>query len=235
MQRQIRQELRTHPHGLGIGICGLLAVAGVLHAAETTYRTIPNDARNVVQFVSDAPLEKIVGRTSHVEGWVEINFNNLLRTTSGRFEVDLTTIDTGIKLRNQHMRENHLETDLYPRALFELTRFVSADHDTLAPNQMVSVVAEGQFSIHGVSRTYQIPLSLYYDTASEVAVSRLGGMEGNILVVNGDWTVALADHDIDRPQFLFLRLAAVQKVSVSFALTDKSPAAIPREKANEAR
>lgn len=206
-----------------VGTLAFSVWAGNVAAAEITYRTIPADVRNVVQFVSDAPLEKIVGRTSHIEGWIDLNLTDLLKTVRGRFEVDLTTIDTGIKLRNQHMRENHLETNLHPRASFELMRFVAADMDTLKPNATVTVLAEGIFTIHGVGKTYQIPLTLYYDTLSEAAKSRLDGVEGSLLVVNGDWSVALADHEINRPQFLFLRLAAVQKVTVSFALTDKLP------------
>ena len=32
--------------------------------------------------------------------------------------------------------------------------------------------------------------------------------------------VRLADHEISRPEFLFMRLAEAQKVTVSFAVTD---------------
>ena len=34
-------------------------------------------------------------------------------------DVEMADLDTGIDKRNRDMRENHLETDLYPTARFE--------------------------------------------------------------------------------------------------------------------
>ncbi|MBK9304990.1 MAG: YceI family protein [bacterium] len=39
-------------------------------------------------------------------------------------DVDLAALDTGIGLRNRHMRENHLETDRFPQAVFRGARIL---------------------------------------------------------------------------------------------------------------
>jgi len=195
----------------------------MLQVEARVFRTLPADSRNLVEFVSDATLEKVVGRTSAVQGSVDLQLDNLLTTQDGSFECDLTTIDTGISLRNQHMRQNHLETDHYPKALFTLSRLVSAEQDKLEAGQSTTVLAEGELTLHGVTRTYQIPLVLFYDHTSRDSQARLDGGTGDILRVSGSWTVKLADHGISRPAFLFLRLAEEIKIMIDCALTDQVP------------
>jgi polyisoprenoid-binding protein YceI len=202
----------------------LLLTVSVL-AQVRTFRTTPQDDQNVVQFVSEATLERIVGRTHDIQGSVDLNMADVAATTKGTFAVDLRTIDTGINLRNQHMRENHLETDKYPEATFTLHRILSANRTELLPGEAVSVVAEGDFNIHGVAKVYQIPLTLTYIPASSSPEpgQRLHGGTGDLVNVTAEWSVKLVDHAINRPEFLFMRLAEEQKVSVTFALTDLPP------------
>ncbi|MCB0403913.1 MAG: hypothetical protein KDD51_03955, partial [Bdellovibrionales bacterium] len=58
--------------------------------------------RDVVQFTSDAPLEKVIGVNSSLRGWVALDPNNLSKGVTGEFEVDMRTFDTGMLLRNEH-------------------------------------------------------------------------------------------------------------------------------------
>jgi polyisoprenoid-binding protein YceI len=194
-------------------------------AANRTFRTVPNDEKNVVQFISNATLERVVGRTDAISGSADLNFDDVATTTKVSFEVDLRTVDTGIAMRNQDMRTNYLETDEYPKATFTLTKIVSADRKSLTPEQTVNIVAEGQFTVHGVTKTYQIPIALTYtpSASSPEAAQRLYGGKGELVNVTAEWSVRLADHGIIRPSFLFMRLAEEQHVSVAFALTDILP------------
>ena len=191
-------------------LASLLITSAIL-ADVRTFRIVSDDKQNVVQFVSEATLERIVGRTHDIRGSLELDPSDLASATKGSFKVDLRTIDTGIGLRNQHMRDNHLHTSKYPEATFVLTQFVNVSRADLAPGETVSAQAEGEFTIHGVTKAYQIPVTLTYVP---------GGDEGNIIKVTGDWSLKLADHNINRPEFLFMRLAEEQKISVVFALTD---------------
>lgn len=46
--------------------------------------------------------------------------------TSGTFEVDLKAFDTGLSLRNTHMKEKYLEIQKFPKAVFVLDPVVIA-------------------------------------------------------------------------------------------------------------
>jgi len=191
---------------------GTLLILGqtAAQAEIKSFRTVPGDTRNSVQFTSDAPMEKVVGKTHDVTGTLELNLAELAVTNSGTFEVDLRTLDTGIGLRNRHMRENHLETDKYPKATFTLQRFLSVDRPTLGPGETANVVAEGELMLHGVTKVYQMPVRLTYAKSDQVTVSAA-------------FVVKLADHGIRRPELLFMRLAEDQTLEVSFTMTDLAP------------
>jgi len=207
-----------------LAILMVLIVSGTMARAEVkTFKTVPNDGKNVVQFESDAPIEKILGHTSSVTGSIDLNLADITATVSGKFEVDLNTLDTGIGMRNDHMRDNFLETAKYPTASFVFKRFISSEKSSLKPGETTKAVAEGEFSIHGVTKTYQVPVALFYDQTNEAAASRLGGAKGDLLVVNAEFIVKLADHNIERPQMLFLKLAEEQMISVNAAMTDLLP------------
>lgn len=201
----------------------ILAAFGTAQSEVKTFKTLPNDAKNVVEFTSDAPMEKIVGKTSSIAGAIDIDVHDLASASKAHFEVDLNTLDTGIGLRNQHMRENHLETEKFPTATFTLARFVSSDKKGIGPGETANVVAEGEFKIHGVGKTYQIPVKLYYAVSDKATQTRLGGSMGALLNASAEFTVKLADHEIKRPELLFMKLAPEQKIEVNFAMTDVLP------------
>src|SRR3990167_3638739 len=92
----------------------------VTYAKPITFVVDDELERDNVSFTSDAPIELVVGRTTKIKGEITIDdsldFKKLPPKVS--FEVDLARIDTGIPLRNEHMRDNFLETKKYPKAVF---------------------------------------------------------------------------------------------------------------------
>jgi polyisoprenoid-binding protein YceI len=118
--------------------------------------------------------------------------------------LDLTTLDTGIDLRNQHMRDSYLETDEYPFAEFT-GQIVSELDPNISEKQEAKV--KGTFKIHGVER--------------EVTVTGTITPTSNGLQLDADWTVLLDDYNIERPGVVFYKLADEQKVNISILLTPK--------------
>ncbi|MDA1193311.1 MAG: YceI family protein, partial [Candidatus Poribacteria bacterium] len=104
----------------------MTAFAAVQAFAEPTVFRAYEDERDEISFTSKATLEKIVGRVG--KSHAEIMIENLADLTKGElsavFEVDLNSIKTGIDLRDQHMRDNFLETKEYPTAVFALTKVI---------------------------------------------------------------------------------------------------------------
>jgi polyisoprenoid-binding protein YceI len=195
-------------------------IGGAARAETKMFHTLPKDPKNMIQFTSQATLETVVGHTSDAAGHIAINMDSILATKDAEFSVDLNSLDTGIGMRNNDMRKDFLETGKYPNATFKLTKFVSADKPTLAAGQPVHAVVEGDFTVHGKTKSYQIPVTLTFDSSSSSSKMRLSGNTGNILVIDGNWIIKLADHAITRPQMLFMRLAEEQHVAISIALSD---------------
>jgi polyisoprenoid-binding protein YceI len=193
-------------------ISALIIAAGcnAVIAETKMFRTTPDDAKNLVQFTSEATLESVVGHTTRITGFVNLCLDSLAATQDAQFDVDLNSLDTGNGMRNKDMRKDFLETSKFPSASFKLTRFISTDKSTLAPGETVSAKLEGDFTVHGVTKSYEIPVTLTYTNA-------------NTLSVIGNWVIKLADHGITRPQLLFMRLAEEQFIYISIHLTDSPP------------
>lgn len=151
------------------------------------------DKTNLVKFISEAPIENFEGVTDKIDGYVlwegagfgvDSNFTN----SEIYFEVELAGLDTGIGLRNRHMRDNYLETDLFPYASYKgrITAVVldSANYYT--------VKSEGIFSIHGIERA--------------LSISALVSTIDTNLRVYCEFDIKLTDYNIDIPSLMFLKI-----------------------------
>jgi hypothetical protein len=102
------------------------------------------------------------GKTKNLSGTIVVDPAAAFDSMSVHLEVDLTTLDTGIAKRNQHMRDHHLETSKYPKAVFDGAAVTGAQGATLEPGKAATFDCEGTFSLHGVSRRLHIPVEATY-------------------------------------------------------------------------
>lgn len=183
-----------------------IAVPALLFAARASADRfeITHGGENLVKFESHAPLETFEGRTDRVSGWIEVDPGAVGDSVEVSIEVDLESLDTGIPKRNEHMRENHLETDSYPSAAFRGAAVLSPSDAVLAPGAKTTFEIEGDFELHGVTRRLK--------TAVDVSYGERGGTPQ--LHVFASFDVTLADYGISRPKFLFLKLDETQRVMV---------------------
>jgi polyisoprenoid-binding protein YceI len=184
---------------LGIGT-GSTASPG--RAAEFQIRP---DGGSKVVFLSKATMESFKGKTTRVEGRVVVDPASLGDSVTVDVEVDLASLDTGIRKRNQDMRENHLETAKYPKAVFHGVTVRGPAGAALESGKSVTLDLEGTFTIHGVSRRLRAPVRVVYEPKGA----------GGRIRFETTFPVSLADYNISRPQFLFLKLADVQQVTVT--------------------
>jgi polyisoprenoid-binding protein YceI len=135
-------------------------------------------------------------------------------SAQGRVSFDLQTLDTGIGLRNRHMKEEYLETTRFPQATLTLTR---VDVQDLAGQPAFSgrrVPFEGLLELHGVSR----PVS------GEAQVTR----DGSGVKVEAAFGVRTTDFGIRTPSYLGITVAEEVKVKVRFsAPVEGAPHAAP--------
>lgn len=214
-------------HALVLGIVtSLIFTATVLAApnpcnpcAAHGKEFMVGDNRNVFTFESKAPLEKIVGTTSKITGKVHLDPKDITKHTMATFSLDLASMKTGIGLRDEHMRDGYLETSKYPHAVLTIEKVISASQKMLADQKPITVDAVGTLTLHGVKKPVTIKnANITYFKESEAT---RGKMPGDLLHVEGGFSIQLPDYNIKVPQKLFLKLDKTIKVNVDlFATTD---------------
>jgi len=144
-------------------IAFLTFLAAVLAAPAALARdfVVSEDKHTVndASFTSRAAIVRIIGRTNKLSGQASIDLQNVAKS-AGTVNVDLLTLDTGISLRNEHMRK-FLETDKYPAATYKFTS-IKLDGNKLEPGKLVAGTATGTITIHGVTKPLQAPIELTY-------------------------------------------------------------------------
>ena len=155
---------------------------------------IDRRADNLVRFISHASVEEFEGVTERIDGYVLLDAPRLAPGTGGdstgiHLEVDLASLDTGIGLRNRHMRDRYLEVGKYPFAIFDgkIAHTEPGGADTLR------VTAQGTLTIHGVARPR--------DLSCRVEPRKQGYR------AQCAFEVLLSDHQIEIPKVMFLKLA----------------------------
>ena len=185
----------------------LLLLTPALQAANQRFFINHPDDFDMVTFESDAKLEFIEGETHDLHGWFDFDPHAPGQLT-GKAWVDLRTLETGIELRDEHMRERHLETDECPFALIEINSVGGLPPDLLPDSSYVCEVG-GEFTIHGVTKPLQ---------AAAQVVAGPPGVDGRIETLDASvrFSIQLDDYEIPRPRALFLKLAETINVEVRF-------------------
>jgi polyisoprenoid-binding protein YceI len=152
---------------------------------------------NVVKFTADATLGDFDGTTNSIEGFIEFNNNRLSINGNIEFKVYLDSIDTGIGLRNTHMRENYLHTEKYPYAVYS-GKIIGID--TISSSEY-KIEGEGEFEIHGIKQNKQIPVKFF--------------KYGEMYKSTADFILKFSEFDIEQPSFLFNKVDDNIKIHLS--------------------
>ena len=114
-------------------------------------------------------------------------------TKKSVISMDLQKLDTGISLRNKHLRETYLQTDKFPTAT--LTEIDATDIATPGASKPF----KGQLELHGKKS----PISGTYE------------LKGN--QITADFQLDLPEFGVERPAFMGVKI--VDKVSVTVKFT----------------
>ena len=126
------------------------------------------------------------------------------RAFDGSLAVDLRTLDTGIGLRNEHLRENYLEVDKGPG--FDTATLSAIDLKGLSPDAPEGKgFFAGLLTVHGLAKT----------VTGAVDVRHAGAG----LRVSGSFPVNLSDYNIRKPRYLGVGVKDIVQVEVAFAVT----------------
>ena len=115
-----------------------------------------------------------VGRSTAVTGTVKVDGSGTALTASeARFEVDLTKLTSDESRRDNRIRTDGLQTNQFPKATFVSTKPIPLPAET-ASGQAVKATAEGDLTIHGVTKRVTIPLDVRVTDGRGELVGSLG-------------------------------------------------------------
>jgi polyisoprenoid-binding protein YceI len=183
-------------------LCALLVNFSLAGWAKPLHFHVAGGQGNNVEFTSNAPVEVMHGKTNHIQG--EITLDDSFKFDAKHpfhifFSVDLASIDTGINLRNEHMRDNFLETGKYPQATYKATSIKMEGKPDLRKPQTVHLISSGDFTLHGVTEKKTIPLTVDYEPAKAQKPAQV--------TAHGKFPIPLEQFHIKRPEAVLVKLA----------------------------
>ncbi|HXY39242.1 MAG TPA: YceI family protein [Vicinamibacteria bacterium] len=182
------------------------ALAGTAASADdvgSAWQVSRGDVRVVCPMTVGGSFE---AKTSSLSGTLTLSAPRPA-TFSGTLAVDLRSLDSGIGLRNEHLRDNYLEVGKgsgYEQAVLSDIRL---DGDSAVQGR---TGFSGKLQLHGTTR----------EVKGQAEVHR----DGNSVRVDASFPVSVSDYGIPKPQYLGVGVRNEVQVKVSLVAT---PAAAP--------
>ncbi len=191
---------------------GLLATAGLAAAATleaqdvgASWQVAHGDVRVVCPMTVGGSFE---AKTSALSGTLTLTAPRPA-AFSGALAVDLRSLDSGIGLRNEHLRDSYLEVGKgggYEQAVLTDIRL-----DGDAASVQGKTGFSGRLQLHGTTR----------DVKGQAEVRR----EGGSVRVEASFPVTISDYGIPKPQYLGVGVRNEVQVKVSLVATPAAAAA----------
>jgi polyisoprenoid-binding protein YceI len=171
-----------------IGLTAALLTAGISSAANETWKIVADERFSVATVENNTDIENWTGRTSKING--EIVFDRTAKTGTVTITVDGSSIDTGVALRNEHMRS----ADWFNFDKDKDIKFVSTRvRNTSGDNYTVT----GNLTMRGVTKAVTATGTLKYTAASKVTESM--GFKGDVVALSTKFSVKLSDYGVKHP------------------------------------
>lgn len=140
---------------------------------------------------------KIKGKGTAPRGTLTISAGKL----NGKVSVDLKSLDTGMSLRNQHMKEKYLQVEKFPVAQLEFKNAPIGGEWSLTKPALKEKKIPATLTLHGQSQTVEVVASVNDEGELKSTV------ETNV-----------SDFNIDIPTFMGVTVADKVKIEVEAKL-----------------
>jgi polyisoprenoid-binding protein YceI len=186
-------------------IIAVLFMGGDLMAKETkpapttkqqTLKADKTKGKVVFEAVGKPSFLKIKGEGIAPEGEVSIKDK-----VTGKFTFKMSSLDTGIGLRNEHMKDKYLEVGKFPTAELKIEDVTKFDPEK---SEQKALPFEGTLTIHGVTKPIQ----------GTVDVQK----KGKGYSISAGFEAKITDYAIAIPSYAGITVADSVKVSVSSEL-----------------
>lgn len=214
MYRRVREEIE-----LLVKMSFILLLALPAYSAHWEASVDSNQAQ--VEFLSKIEPGGLNLRGKMQQGTIDSLKGSFVVTKfnmTGSADFILNTLETGIKLRDKHMRQDYLQTDTYPVAHFELTRLL-VPRSFLDSGYEANETFEGKLTLRGITKAVK-PVVVEDSDKSRIARVHLKGAPGKMHAAF-KFEVALTDFKIKKPTFMGVSLADKVLVEVELELDFK--------------
>lgn len=165
-----------------------IAALSVSLAASRAF-IVPTDAKFDAQKVfiieNETDIENFTARTNKISGTVQ--FDPEAKTGSASLVIDGSSIDTGVPLRNEHMRSaDWFNFDKNPEVKFVTTSIKNTSGD----NYRVS----GNLTLHGVTKAVTSTATVRLTKANDV--TKMIGYSGDVVAIVAKFKIKLSDFDV---------------------------------------
>ncbi len=130
----------------------------------------------------------IAGKSTNLNGTLVSEDQNL----SGSFDVDLATLNTGMDLRDDHMKNKYLEVKKFPKATLTLPKFKSTESGT----------TQAMLKLKGIEKPIKVNYTIEKNDDS--------------LTVETKFDLLLSDFNVGVPSFQGITVAKTIKLAVAF-------------------
>jgi polyisoprenoid-binding protein YceI len=139
---------------------------------------------------------KIIGKGAAPKGQLRWD----LGKGSGKVTFAMGSLDTGIKLRSDHMKKYYLETEKYPEAVLQLSSV-----------SLPSTKAQGDFSLENIP--FMAQLSLHGITKPIKGTATIK-RDGTNLEIESEFEIKITDFKIKVPEYMGITVADEVQIQV---------------------
>jgi polyisoprenoid-binding protein YceI len=161
--------------------------------AQTEFRAA-SDSTTTFEAVGKPSLLKIKGHGAKVTGQLVFGDGGV----RGAFDVGLNEFETGIELRNRHMREKYLETSKFPKATLEIDH-VELPKDWKPGTDVGSAKFQGKLMLKGTTKPVE----------GTVKIS------GTNMATEADFVIDISQFPIGVPSYMGVTVASSVNVHVT--------------------
>jgi polyisoprenoid-binding protein YceI len=163
----------------------VLFVLSAFYLCSAEAATQPLSGNMTFDAVGKPSMIKIHGEGKQLTG----QLNHEGNTLSGLFLLKLDDLDTGMKLRNEHMRKKYLEVEKYPDAKLKLDPLkIPSDQGSFK-----GVPFKGVLTLHGVEKPV--------DGLADISIDK------TIKSVSAEFSTKVSDYGILIPSFAGVTMA----------------------------
>ncbi len=144
---------------------------------------------------------KINGKGPAPKGSFAVENSKQNPKLSGKIQFSLDALETGIAMRDRHMKEKYLETGKFPVAELDLKNIA-----------LPQSLPDGDFTLENIA--FEAPLTLHGTTRNvngRAKIARAGGH----MIVNAEFGLKISDYAISLPSFAGITVADEVKINVN--------------------